>query len=142
MTNFSSNHRWDWFDKSYLFQDMVVCIIDNNKLLTNTISYERLQATSSKTNILVKLWRELIWQELALSRIMLQSQSDSGLDNYMYKYKLFTISNERLQASSLTTTYSKLSIKHPVLLNDQVHLIENRSYCFISRLPRPIFGLY
>ena len=48
MTNFSSNHWWDWFDKSSLFQIwVVVWIIDNNKLLT--ISNERLQAPSSKT---------------------------------------------------------------------------------------------
>ena len=52
-------------------------------------------------------------------------------------------------------TYSKVSINCPVLLNDlvwfffkksllndQVHLRKNRSYCFISGLPRPIFGLY
>ena len=50
--------------------------------------------------------------------------------------------------------YIKVSIKRPVLLNDlvwlflksllnnQVHLRKNWFYCFISGLPRPIFGLY
>ena len=38
--------------------------------------------------------------------------------------------------------YSKSSIKRPVLLNNLVHLRTNWSYCFISGLPRPIFGLY
>ena len=52
-------------------------------------------------------------------------------------------------------TYSKVSIKRPVLLNDlvwifpekslsndQVHLRKNWPYCFISGLPQLIFGLY
>ena len=37
--------------------------------------------------------------------------------------------------------YSQLSIKPSVLLNDQVRLRKNQLYCFISGLPRPIFGL-
>ena len=49
--------------------------------------------------------------------------------------------------------YSKLSIKRPVLSNDLKKSLlndqcrpgpsqKNRSYCFNSGLPRPIFGLY
>ena len=54
-----------------------------------------------RIHILVKSQRELIWQELTLSRIMVHLQSGSGLDNYIHKYKLFTISNERLHSKHL-----------------------------------------
>ena len=80
-----------------------------------------------RIHILVKSQRELIWQELTLSRIMVHLQSGLGLDNYIHKYKLFTISNEKLQASSLTTTSTNFLANHCTRRN---HLTSHKSRLF------------
>ena len=109
LTNcFSTLYRWQISRHFFRIWWFGLCI-DNNKLLT--ISNERLQAPSSKTNILVK-----ITEGTHLSRVGSFKNYGSitvGFGSWqLCTYKLFTISNERLQVSSLTTTSTNLLANH------------------------------